>query len=335
MEFNSGDIVYKYHIIGIDHIDGKAKKNMYKFITQDNATIIAREDFLEIASTCDINDKSLEYDRYFGDIIGNNRDFGKLIPIKYEFHNNKSPKYERKDFYRCKCTNCGNLILLTRRQLTIEGKKDCGCSYNDLSNIPGGFYDSYHHMKGRCTRSTDSRYNAYGGRGITVCDEWKIWKNFVNDMLDEYLEACKLYGKNNVTIERKDVNKGYYKENCCWISKADQAKNKQNTKHYTIGKEDKIYTSGELLRKFADPSINYYKLRQRLEESKKYCINGNIHNPNIFIDTKYRDTLYKPIRYIGEDNNCPIKFIDKNNVYEYRNTILPTEFKFYSKQEIL
>lgn len=69
----------------------------------------------------------------------------------------------------------------------------------------------------RCKTPTNSRYKYYGGRGIKVCERWKSFNSFIEDMGpcpgDEY------------SIERIDVNKGYNPENCKWILKSDQPKN--------------------------------------------------------------------------------------------------------------
>lgn len=83
----------------------------------------------------------------------------------------------------------------------------------------------WHHMKSRCTNPDDSHYESYGGRGITVCDKWLTWEGFLEDMLDGYTKG--------LSLERKDVNLGYSKDNCCWIPLPDQAFNKQDSIYIT------------------------------------------------------------------------------------------------------
>lgn len=333
MNIKPGDKFYKYTILELDHYSQKIKKNIYKCKSDDDCIILIREDFL--SNNIDSSNKSLEFDCHYSDIINKN-DFKYLIPISFDHYEPASKDYPyRRDFYRCKCTRCNReeLILLTRRQLIIEKKTDCGCSYNDLTNIPKGFYHSYHHMKGRCDRKNDKRYNCYGKRGITYCDRWKDFQNFVDDMLDEYLNHSKLYGEHNTTLERINVNEGYYKENCCWITKSEQASNKQNTYYFTLLGEDKKYTINQLLQNFADPTLTYSRLRQRLIESTKYCKDGNIFNPDVFIDYQYRMLLYKPVYIKDQKPKCPIKIIDKNKCEQYINMNLPTSFnmKSYNK----
>jgi len=81
-------------------------------------------------------------------------------------------------------------------------------------------------IKTRCFNPNDHAYPKYGGRGITLCDDWLNFKNF-------YDWAHKSGYEENLTIERKNVNDGYYRENCTWITRGEQASNRTNTKKLT------------------------------------------------------------------------------------------------------
>ena len=74
-------------------------------------------------------------------------------------------------------------------------------------------------MVKRCTNPNNNRYYLYGGRGISVCSEWRSFAGFVSDM------GIKPEGK---TIDRIDFNKGYFKSNCQWATNKEQANNKRN-----------------------------------------------------------------------------------------------------------
>lgn len=80
-------------------------------------------------------------------------------------------------------------------------------------------YNSWHNMIERCTNPNAKGFNNYGGRGITVCEEWMDFTNFLKDMGE------KPYGH---SINRKDNNLGYCPENCTWSSPKEQANNKRN-----------------------------------------------------------------------------------------------------------
>lgn len=80
-------------------------------------------------------------------------------------------------------------------------------------------YDSWVNMRQRCANPNHVKYDMYGGRGITVCDEWNDFENFISDM--------GFRPSKNHTIDRIDNEKGYYKENCRWATKSDQVINQR------------------------------------------------------------------------------------------------------------
>jgi len=103
-----------------------------------------------------------------------------------------------------------------------EGKraKSCGCAKELLtgfnSKTHGGsktrLYRTWRHMKERCYRHNDNRFNRYGGRGIKVCDEWK-------DNFETFRNwALKNGYTDELTLDREDVDKNYTPENCQFIS---------------------------------------------------------------------------------------------------------------------
>lgn len=85
-------------------------------------------------------------------------------------------------------------------------------------------YKSWDAMRQRCNNKNNPKYNIYGGRGITVCEQWKQFINFLNDMG----EAPKGY-----QIDRINNDKGYYKRNCRWRTPKQQARNRSNNRLIT------------------------------------------------------------------------------------------------------
>ena len=75
-------------------------------------------------------------------------------------------------------------------------------------------------MWDRCHLPSHAAYARYGGRGIFVCDRWKLFKNFWEDMGPSWQEG--------LTLERLDNNAGYYLENCAWRDRIAQGRNKRN-----------------------------------------------------------------------------------------------------------
>ncbi len=82
-------------------------------------------------------------------------------------------------------------------------------------------YRSWYHMLQRCSNPNNEKFKNYGARGITVCEQWKKFENFYQDMGPTWFVGA--------TIERKDVNGNYNTSNCTWILAADQWKNKTNS----------------------------------------------------------------------------------------------------------
>ena len=91
---------------------------------------------------------------------------------------------------------------------------------HNLVNSPT--YKAWSNMKTRCSNKKVRDYKNYGGRGIKVCDEWFTFDGFLKDM------GVK---PERYSIERKDNNGNYCKENCIWIPRKEQNKNKRNI-HY-------------------------------------------------------------------------------------------------------
>ena len=88
------------------------------------------------------------------------------------------------------------------------------------------FYGIWHKMKERCSNKNYIKYYSYGGRGISVCDEWKIFTNFRDDMYNNYKSHIKEFGIKDTSIDRIDNDGNYNKENCRWATIEEQGRNK-------------------------------------------------------------------------------------------------------------
>ena len=89
-------------------------------------------------------------------------------------------------------------------------------------------------MLKRCYKENNQAYKDYGGRGITVCDEWK------NSFVEFAKWAMKNGYKDDLTIDRIDNNGNYEPSNCRWATKAEQARNTRKNKFFTYNGETKI-----------------------------------------------------------------------------------------------
>lgn len=81
-------------------------------------------------------------------------------------------------------------------------------------------YKIWANMKTRCSNPNTPYYKNYGGRGVKVCVEWQRF--------DAFFKWAKQSGySDNLTIERKDTDGGYYPSNCCWIPREEQPLNQR------------------------------------------------------------------------------------------------------------
>ena len=107
-------------------------------------------------------------------------------------------------------------------------------------------------MKERCYYTKHKHYSDYGGRGISICDEWMDYTCFAK-------WAFRNGYSDNLTIDRIDVNGDYEPSNCRWIPMKEQQNNKRNNR--IIEYKGKRYTLTQLAEKIG---INKTTLRERL-----------------------------------------------------------------------
>lgn len=88
------------------------------------------------------------------------------------------------------------------------------------------FYNVWKGMKKRCDDSFSKPYKYYGAKGVLVCERWRDFNNFKDDMFDSYVEHMDVYGK-DTSIERTNVYGDYSPENCRWATMKEQSKNKR------------------------------------------------------------------------------------------------------------
>lgn len=165
--------------------------------------------------------------------------FGRLTVMDRE-----SPKIKKtKGLWICKC-ECGNVIKVNTNNLKSGNTTSCGCKRKEtLSQLrtkhgesDARLYNVWLGMKKRCYNTKNVDYKNYGGRGITVCDEWK--DSFVNFSQWAYENGYdKDAPRGQCTIDRIDVDGCYEPENCRWVDRYIQMNNKRNNRILTYNGE--------------------------------------------------------------------------------------------------
>lgn len=197
--------------------------------------------------------------RNFEDLSG--KKFGILSVLEL------SRIYDGHAYWKCLC-DCGKTIEVNASRLKRGVKTSCGCiarkeGYHK-SGIPKNkthgmtntrLYRIYHKMNLRCYSKANPAYPRYGGRGITICPEWlgeHGFENFAKWALESgYAE--------NLSIDRKDNNKGYSPDNCRWATAKEQANNTRSTVFLTYKGETKPASEWSEITGIRQDTLTYRK----------------------------------------------------------------------------
>jgi hypothetical protein len=155
--------------------------------------------------------------------------FGRLVVLsEAEKYVSPGGKELRRVFVRCEC---GNEFTATLNSIKRGLSASCGCYRTELAigsakhgharkGRPSKEYKTWAGMIERCENPNATKYPIYGGRGISVCAEWrKSFETFLSDM-----------GKKlspDLSIDRIDVDGNYEPGNCRWATRSEQMRNQR------------------------------------------------------------------------------------------------------------
>lgn len=160
------------------------------------------------------------------DIIGQR--FGRLVAKRRDANGS----------WECAC-DCGNVSMVWLKHLGSGGTRSCGCLSAEI--MAGNTYGLRHghasrltpeymawrNIKSRCTNESTPGFHLYGGRGISFCDRWHVFENFLEDMGERP-------GPGH-SIDRIDNSLGYSPDNCAWRDKKTQSRNTRSNRLVSFG----------------------------------------------------------------------------------------------------
>lgn len=136
----------------------------------------------------------------------------------------------------CRC-DCGNNTIVPTNQLNSGNTRSCGCMRDSLisqvnkshgKSHKSRLYNVWVGMRQRCNDKNHKSYHNYGGRGISVCDEWSDFSCFEKWSLENGYDETANYG--DCTLDRIDVDGNYAPSNCRWADAKVQAANRRKHK---------------------------------------------------------------------------------------------------------
>lgn len=166
--------------------------------------------------------------------------------------------------WTCRC-DCGNIVKVASSALVTGHTKSCGCYKKDAvsasttkSKTTHGqrytrLYGIWSKMKARCNNKNLSAYRNYGGRGISVCADWQnSYEMFASwAMSNGY--------KEDLTLDRINVNEGYSPDNCRWADRITQANNTRSNHYIEFNGQTRTLTEWSRLN-----GIKVQTIRKRL-----------------------------------------------------------------------
>lgn len=210
------------------------------------------------------------------------RKISKLLVIKFLRKGEKG-----RAIYLCQC-DCGKFKEIRQDVLTSKRNvKSCGClkklsaaevgkktkkhghSWRNKKSTPT--YSSWRAMIQRCLNKKNKAYSRYGGNGISICERWENFENFLKDMGERPA------GK---TLDRINNKDGYNPDNCRWATIKEQSENRRfpTSKNKNVGTRE---IRGKFYVRSCHQHIGVFKTQKEANEAyHKFILERRMKNAN-------------------------------------------------------
>lgn len=170
--------------------------------------------------------------------------------------------------WNCAC-DCGGTYVTSSWSLVDGRARSCGCLYRETrrmggkkNTVHGKSYDRVHKiwdgMLQRCTNPKQKGFHRYGGRGITVCDRWCSFENFLADMGEP---------PQGTSLDRINNDGNYEPSNCRWATAEEQANNRRNNRILTMDGRSLTVSQWSRLLKIGEGGIRH-RLRSGMSDAQ-------------------------------------------------------------------
>lgn len=274
--------------------------------------------------------------------------FGRLLVLR------KSDEYIQKKstliMWHCIC-DCCNEVDVRSQDLKNGKTQSCGCLHKDIISTHGlsrnRLYQIWIDMRSRCNNKKLKCYHNYGGRGIKVCEEWNDYQNFYNWSINNGY-------KDELTIDRINVNGNYEPSNCKWATKIEQENNRRNNRYSTYKGERITISDFERVtgitrtyivtrlnsgKTFDEIEIEYKNIMSKCKVPSEYSsisISESLNDRHGDILSKIRRMLRK--NEIKEDEVHETMYITKSNTtstyYEINEDVYENILKIIKERKI-
>ncbi len=241
---------------------------------------------LSFLLVCNLNGESMTLKLKSGDHLGNCTYLEDANSYVYP-----NGKKKRKALFLC---NCGDEFTSVIQDVKSGNTTSCGCYHKErVGNMSRKhelkkhkLYGIWANIKKRCYNESDPAYKNYGGRGITVCDEWRNdFKAFY-----DYVMALENAMQPGLTVDRMRNNEGYKPENLRWATRHIQATNQRIRKDNKSGFKGVSYSKANKGNKWlASIRVNgerkslghYHTIQESLNVRNQYIIDNSLTNYEI------------------------------------------------------